>query len=342
MENEISRAYAARPITRRTLGMAAVAFAGSDLGAAAQGADPKFIDLRPPTVDASNLKEVAKGVWVVGDHRIWLVPNIGIILGDDAALIVDCGLGPANGERVLDLARRIAGTRRLFLTVTHFHPEHGYGAQVFQPDATIIYNRAQRDELQEKGARYIDLFRKTQTPAAAAALDGTRIVMPHFTYDGPSAELDLGGRKVELRTWGTAHTRGDQVVFLPQERVLFAGDLIEERMFPIFPWFPPMDQEIDNARWVGILNAFESFNPAVIVPGHGDLGDLRIARNLASHIETVGQDVRKLRQAGRTADQIIAEYKPKVIAANPGWEHPDLINWEIGYFAARPADQATP
>ncbi len=323
------------PMSRRTFAMAATAFAGSGIRAAAQGADPRFIDLRPPTVDTSNPEEIAEGVWVVRDHRIWLVPNIGIILGNDAALVVDCGLGPANGERVLDLARRIAGPRRLFLTVTHFHPEHGYGAQAFRPDATIIYNRTQRDELQEKGERYVGLFRKTQTPAAAAALDGTRIVMPHFTYDGPSAELDLGGRKVELHAWGTAHTRGDQAVFLPQKRVLFAGDLIEERMFPIFPWFPPQDHEIDSARWMEILNGFRSFDPTVIVPGHGNMGGIQIALNLASHIETVGREVRRRRQDGQTAEQIIAEYKPKVIAANPGWEHPDLINWEIGYFAAQ-------
>jgi len=96
-------------------------------------------------------------------------------------------------------------------------------------------------------------------------------------------------------------------VFLPQERVLFAGDLIEERMFPIFPWFPPGDVEVNSARWVGILNAFESFNPSVIVPGYGDVGDLRIARNLASHIEAVGQEVRALRSDGRTPGQIIGK-----------------------------------
>lgn len=324
-------------MSRRTLVIAATAFAGRSVGAAAQGADPKFVDLRPPTVDTSNLKEIAEGVWVIRDHRIWLVPNIGIILGRDAALVVDCGMGPANGERVLDLARRIAGHRRLFLTTTHFHPEHGYGAQVFRPEATIVYNRAQRDELQEKGLRYIDLFRKTQTPAAAAALDGTKIVMPHFTYDGPSAELDLGGRIVQLHTWGTAHTRGDQIVLLPQERILFAGDLIEERMFPIFPWFPPQDHEIDSVRWVEILNGFRNFKPAVIVPGHGDLGDIRIATAVASHIETVGREVRRRRKAGQPVDQIIAAYKPTVISDYPRWEHPDLINWEIGYFAAQPA-----
>lgn len=334
-ERAAGRVHTTLAMPRRIFAMAAAAFAGSGVRAAGQGADPKYVDLRPPTVDVSNLKEVAEGVWVVRDHRIWLVPNIGIVLGKDAALIVDCGMGPANGERVLDLARRIAGKRRLFLTMTHFHPEHGYGAQVFRSEATIVYNQAQRDELQEKGARYIDLFRQTQTPAAAAALDGTEIVMPHFTYDGPRAELDLGGRKVELRTWGTAHTRGDQVVFLPQERILFAGDLIEERMFPIFPWFPPADRDIDSGRWVEILNGFRDFNPAVVVPGHGDLGDVQIALTLASHIETVGREVRRRRANGQTAGQIIAEYKPAIISDNPGWEHPDLIDWEIGFFAAQ-------
>ncbi len=321
-------------LSRRVLATAATA---ALVGALAKPAAAQVSDPRSPTVDTSNLREIAAGVWVIGDHRTWLVPNIGIILGQDAALVVDTGLGPANGERVLDLARRLAGPRRLLLTLTHFHPEHGYGAQAFRPDATIIYNRVQRDELQESGERYIGLFRKTQSKAAADALDGTKIVMPHVVYDGPSAQIDLGGRMVELRTWGTAHTRGDQVVFLPQERILFAGDLIEERMFPILPWFPPEDVDVDSARWVAVLKGFERFDPAVIVPGHGDLGDVRIARNLASHIEAVGQEVRALRQAGRAPNQIIAELKPRLIAAYPGWENPNLLDWEIGYFAAQPA-----
>ncbi len=310
-----------------------VALLGAGLKpAAAQVADP-----RPPTVDTSDPKEVADGVWVVRDHRIWLVPNIGIILGKDAALVVDCGLGPANGEKVLDLARRLAGPRRLMLTLTHFHPEHGYGAQVFRPDATILYNRAQRDELAEKGARYIDLFRNTQSAAAAAALEGTEIVMPHAVYDGSRTEIDLGGRTVELHNWGTAHTRGDQIAFLPKERILFAGDLIEERMFPIFPWFPPADVDVDGRRWTHVLSDFQRFDPALIVPGHGDPGTIDVALTLASHIHAVGRRVRALREAGKPADAIVRKIKPDIVAAFPGWEHPDLIDWEVNYFAAQPA-----
>ncbi len=130
-------------IDRRTfleLAAAAAVFTATNRFASAQ-----VTEVRPPTVDVASPVEVADGVWVLRDHRIWLVPNAAIILGRDAALVVDTGLGPANGERVLDTARRLAGSRRLFLTLTHFHPEHGYGAQVFRPDATIIYNRAQRD-----------------------------------------------------------------------------------------------------------------------------------------------------------------------------------------------------
>ena len=149
--------------------------------------------MRPSATDPP--KEIADGVWVIRDHRIWLVPNITIIAGTHSALVVDTGLGPANGEKVLALARRLVGSRKLFLTLTHFHPEHGYGAQIFQSDATIIYNRAQRDELVEKGEHFIELFRRTQSPAAASAMQGTKIVMPRFVYDGSSAELDLGDRK---------------------------------------------------------------------------------------------------------------------------------------------------
>ena len=168
-----------RRLSRRGLALGSAALAGTMLvrRTAAQVSDP-----RPPLVDTSDPVEIAPGVWVVRDQRTWLVPNIGIILGTDAALVVDTGLGPANGERVLALARRLAGSRRLYLTLTHFHPEHGYGAQAFGPDATIIYNRAQRDELQSKGALYIDLFRKAQVVASYPGWEHPGLIDWQLTY----------------------------------------------------------------------------------------------------------------------------------------------------------------
>src|SRR3984893_5153748 len=132
---------------------------------------------RAPHVDPSALQEIASGVFVITDQRVPLVPNIGIILGKDTALVVDTGMGPVNGQKVLDCAKRLAGQRPLILTLTHFHPEHGFGAQVFKGTAKIHYNRSQRDELRAKGEGYLGMF-KTFGPDVAAALEGTKLVEP--------------------------------------------------------------------------------------------------------------------------------------------------------------------
>ena len=148
----------------------------------------------PPNVDPTALSEVAKGVFVIGDRRIPLVPNIGIILGDDSALVVDTGMGPANGAKVLEIAKGLAGSRPLTLTLTHFHPEHGYGAQAFKGVAKIMYNETQRDELKRKGEAFLGMFR-TFGPAVAAALEGTKITEPDEVYSGSTSTIDLGGRR---------------------------------------------------------------------------------------------------------------------------------------------------
>jgi len=285
-----------------------------------------------PTVDETAIKEIAAGVFVICDRRIPLVPNIGIVVGNNAALVVDTGMGPINGKTVLDAARRVAGKRELLLTLTHFHPEHGFGAQVFKGEAKIHYNRAQRDELQAKGEGYLAMF-KTFGPHVAAALEGVRLVEPDIVYEGASTSIDLGGRKAELRTWGLAHTAGDQVVWLPQERILFTGDLAEERMFPIFPWFPPNDATIDGARWAQILTELVSWNPAIIVPGHGDIGGAEILVAVRDYIVDIGRRVAAERKSGKDADAIVAALAPKIRAEHADWSAPEWIDFAIRYYA---------
>jgi glyoxylase-like metal-dependent hydrolase (beta-lactamase superfamily II) len=98
-------------------------------------ADKRVVDARFPA-------EMAPGVFVLPDKRIPLVPNIGIVVGRDTALVVDCGLGIESAEAVLALTRRLAPGRQIVLTVTHAHPEHGFGAQVFKQDARLHTCRA--------------------------------------------------------------------------------------------------------------------------------------------------------------------------------------------------------
>jgi glyoxylase-like metal-dependent hydrolase (beta-lactamase superfamily II) len=220
----------------------------------------------------------------------------------------------------------------LILTLTHFHPEHGFGAQVFKGAARIHYNRTQRDELAAKGEGYLGMF-KTFGPGVAAALEGTKLVEPDDVYEGTSTTIDLGGRTVELRTWGLAHTAGDQVVWLPQERILFTGDLAEERIFPIFPWFPPNDADIDGARWAQVLGELIAWNPAIVVPGHGDLGGAEILKAVRDYMVDLGRRVAAERKAGNGADAIVASLAPKIHAEHPDWAAPEWIDFAIRYYS---------
>ena len=114
------------------------------------------------------------------------------------------------------------------LTVTRAHPEHGFGAQAFKPDARIYYNAAQRDCFAQSSARLLNGFRAGMPADHKHVLDGVVFTPPDQTYDGFQATIDLGGRRVEFRTWVTAHSPGDQIVHLPEERIVFIGDLIED------------------------------------------------------------------------------------------------------------------
>jgi glyoxylase-like metal-dependent hydrolase (beta-lactamase superfamily II) len=286
----------------------------------------------PPDVRPESIREIASGIFIIPDHRVPLVPNIGIVLGEDAALVIDTGMGPRNGTRVFDAARKVAGGRKLILTLTHFHPEHGFGAQAFKGKAEIVYNRAQRDELQRKGEAYVGMF-KTFGPGVAAALEGTEIVMPDRVYEGKSQSIDLGGRSVEMRTFGLAHTAGDQVVWLPAEKIVFVGDLAEERMFPIFPWFPPDDADIDAANWAGILREIAGWQPNTVVPGHGDVGGAAILTDVRDYMVDLAGRVAAERKKGMDADAIVAGLSQKVRAMHPDWTSPEWIDFAVRYYA---------
>ena len=277
----------------------------------------------PPPVVEKDPREVADGVYVIPDGRVPLVPNVGIVVGDRAALVIDTGMGPRNGATVRSHADRLAAGRQMFLTLTHFHPEHGYGAQAFAGDAVTVYNRAQLDELRAKGAGYVELFKTFGAPVAAE-LEGVELVEPEIVYDG-TAELELGGSRALLRDWGRAHTLGDQTVFLPEQRVLFTGDLVEERCFAIFPWFPPDDVDVDGHRWIEVLEELERLDPAIVVPGHGDVGGPELIATAREDLELLRDETARLADEGATEDDLAAELDRSLRALHPDWAQPEWI-----------------
>jgi glyoxylase-like metal-dependent hydrolase (beta-lactamase superfamily II) len=289
-------------------------------------------DLPPPKVDPGGLTEIADGVWLIPDRHVPLVPNVGIVLGDEAALVVDTAMGPANGRLVLDTARSLAGSRRLLLTITHFHPEHGFGAQAFAGAAHSVYNRAQLDELRAKGAGYLSMFR-TFAPTVEQALEGVELVDPDETYSGTSS-LDLGGRSVTLRETGLAHTRGDQVVLMADASVLFTGDLVEEGGFPIFPYFPPDDVDVDGSAWIDVLADLEQLGADVVVPGHGARGGVEVIAGQRAFMEALRSAAYGAADEGRSADEAVADLEAGLQALHPDWTQPEWVGFGIRCFHA--------
>lgn len=284
-----------------------------------------------PSVTGSPV-EIAAGVYVVPDGRIPLVPNVGIVLGSAKVLVVDPAMGPGNAARIRAFSDALAGDREPVLTITHFHPEHGFGAQVFR-DATIVYNQAQLDELREKGTAYLEMFRTFGQPIADA-LEGVELVEPDVVYAGDVHRLDLGDRTVELRTWGRAHTRGDQVVFLPSERVLFTGDLVEERCFAIFPYFPPDDVDVDGERWIAVLEQLEALEPEIVVPGHGAVGDASVIADARAYLVALRDESRRLRSEGVPVDAAVEQIDGHMRALHPDWLQPEWIGFGVRHFYA--------
>jgi glyoxylase-like metal-dependent hydrolase (beta-lactamase superfamily II) len=287
-----------------------------------------------PLVDARFPCEIAEDVWIIPDRRIFLVPNIGIVVGKKAALIIDCGLGPACGQKVIEAAEKVAPGRQLILTQTHAHPEHVFGARAFKDRAQIFLNRQQNDYLVKAGPALLQLFRKRFGEPERELLADAEVVPATDTYTGDRGTLDLGGRQVEFQAIGTAHSPGDQIIWLPKEKILFAGDLIEERMFPIVPFNPPTipKSDINVTKWVEALSAINDINASIIVPGHGSLGQAEIARALLVYFTDVQERVRKV-AAGGNIDAVVAELKPRIKTTYSTWEHDRFIEPAIRYFA---------
>jgi glyoxylase-like metal-dependent hydrolase (beta-lactamase superfamily II) len=277
-----------------------------------------------PAVRVWDATEIAPGVTVIPDPRVNFVPNIGVIEGSDRVLVVDTGMGVENGRQVLEFARKRAAVRPLMLTLTHFHPEHGYGAQVFKRTATILYNQAQADELAEKGGRYLEMFRG-YGENLVRALEGVKIVEADETYVGETI-LDLGGRSVVLREL-PAHTRGDQIVHLPEDGIVFTGDLVENAFFPIFA-----DEDSKGGMWIETLERIEALRPRTVVPGHGAIGGAEIIAQLRGYMEWLRDRVAKLpKDADESAIDALA---PAVKARYPTWDNEKWIVPALRVFFA--------
>jgi glyoxylase-like metal-dependent hydrolase (beta-lactamase superfamily II) len=281
-----------------------------------------------PVVEITGVTEIARDLVVVPNRHIDLVPNIGVIGGTHSVLIVETGMGPRNAAKVLEFAADYAKGRRLYLTTTHFHPEHAFGAQAFAGEATYLANRAQADDLAARGAGYLDMFRAMGEPVARQ-LEGVKLTTPDVVYDG-SCDLDLGDRVVHLRPTGQAHTKGDQVVTVPDAGVMFTGDLVETGQFSIFPWFPPYDTDVSGVRWIAVMQRLIAENPRVVVPGHGDIGGHQLLVDVRDYLEELRDETWRRQEWGMDEPKIAEEVRTLMIERHPDWAGQEWIESGVG------------
>jgi glyoxylase-like metal-dependent hydrolase (beta-lactamase superfamily II) len=289
-------------------------------------------------VQISGVQELASDLLVVPDHGVQLVPNIGVVGGSQSVLVVETGMGPANAERVLAFAAEVARGRRLYLTTTHFHPEHAFGAQVFAGEATYLVNRAQAEDRSGKGPGYIEMF-KGLGEAVARELEGVTLTAPDLVYED-EYELDLGGRVVRMAATGRAHSRGDQVVTVPDAGVMFTGDLVEAGQFAIFPWFPPHDTDVSGTRWLAVMERLAAAAPRVVVPGHGAVGGPALLADVRDYLRQLRDETWKRRDSAMSEADIAAEVRDVMIRLHPDWDGQEWIERGVGCLCAEGSPDA--
>jgi glyoxylase-like metal-dependent hydrolase (beta-lactamase superfamily II) len=291
--------------------------------------------IHEPIVELDQAQELARDLVVIPNRGVDLVPNIGVIGGDHSVLVVETGMGPRNAEKVLAFASEHAKGRKVYLTTTHFHPEHAFGAQVFAGEATYLLNGAQAADLAAKGPGYLEMFRTLGAPVARQ-LEGVELVTPDVVYDD-TYELDLGGRVVRMRATGRAHSKGDQVVTVPDAGVLFTGDLVEAGQFAIFPWFPPYDVDVSGLRWIEVMRRLIATGPRVVVPGHGEISGPQVLADVRDYLELLRDETWARRDSAMSTETTAAEVEALMIERHPEWAGQEWIEKGVGCFCAEHA-----
>jgi glyoxylase-like metal-dependent hydrolase (beta-lactamase superfamily II) len=246
----------------------------------------------PPIIKQDAAKKVGEHTFVILDGNVGMVPNVGIVVGERATLIVDTGLGERNGAIVLAEARKLSDNTEFYLTATHFHPEHDLGATAFPPNAKMVRWRTQETEAKEQGQQMIDRF-SGFSPANAELLAGARF-RPVDTLFDDEVRLDLGGVHVRVKGVGPNHTRGDTVMHVEEDRVLFTGDVV----MAVFPSANGQSGSVD--KWIANMTELEALAPAVVVPAHGRLGDVQSMRRYREYLSAVRDETRAAKRQGKS------------------------------------------
>ena len=274
---------------------------------------PALISAGPPSpglsasasdsVQPFPVRELAEGVYAVpGDSGRGSEgrPNAGFVVTKEGVIVIDALASPLQGERLVRSIRNVTSEPIRWLILTHHHPDHHFGAVALRRAGARVLAHPDRATVAAEAGE------------AALAEDWTRVVgaeeMRNFEYgnapDGPvtaDTTLTAGGRTVRILHPGPAHTPGDLAVWLPAERVLFAGDLLIE---------DGVTMVVDGHSGVLLagLDRLDSLDATVVVPGHGRISydPARLIQLTRSYVQGLRSAIEQAIREGRSMNQILA------------------------------------
>jgi glyoxylase-like metal-dependent hydrolase (beta-lactamase superfamily II) len=258
------------------------------LGTAAAAAQ----DLRLQAVQVAPDSYMVQGLSALGSSgNRNFISNAAFVVTRDGVLVVDALGSPVLARELLAEIRRITPAPVRYVVVTHYHADHIYGLQAFKDaGATVI---AHKDGQLYLNSETAELRLKASREELAPAVDAsTRLVEADRWIDRRTA-LQLGGLDFVLQPAGPAHTPEDLVVWVPQLKLLIAGDLV-------FRGRVPFVGQADSGRWISALDTLLAFDAGTIVPGHGPVSqsaraDLELTRDYLVYLrKTMGEAARNM------------------------------------------------
>ena len=262
-------------------------------------------------------------------------PNTGIIIGDDAVLVADTQATPAMAQDVVRRIREVTDKPIKYVVLTHYHAVRVLGASGFNPQEIVasqdtydlIVERGEQDKASEIG-RFPRLFSNVESVPPG-------MTWPTMTFTGKMT-LWLGKLEVQLLQLGRGHTKGDTVVWLPQDRVLLSGDLVE---FDATPYAG----DAYFKDWPQTLKNVAALKPTALVPGRGPalIGEEQVAAGLKSTGDFIA-DVRASVEEGVAAGKDLnAVYKATFAKLKPKYGHWVIFDHCMPFDVTRCYDEAT-
>ncbi len=254
------------------------------------------------------LHEVGQGLWAyLQPDGSWGWSNAGLIVDGDQTLLVDTLFDLKLTAEMLEAMRRSVPAARHINTLvnTHANGDHCYGNELVT-GAEIIGTQATAHELAEFPAsafHHLMLNARGAGPGGDFIIElfkpfdfsGITLAAPTRTFTG-QLDLRVGGKRIELIEVGPAHTKGDTLVYLPDDKVVFTGDILFNGGTPI-AWAGPV------ANWIAACERILAMDVDVVVPGHGGVTDKRAVAAMRDYLRFVHDEARARFDAGMTATE---------------------------------------